>query len=360
MSAAGIAQIAAVHGLLHGGRRVRARDERRDRHRARAGDDLPRRPAAREGGHGRGGHRRGARRRRPAQPPLGRHRPPRRRRRSRRCRSCARSSRRSRRARPRRGSARPPRSRRSIPAELYGAVPTDPRAAYDPREIIARIVDGSRLHEFKALYGDDARVRVRARPRPPGRDPRQQRRAVLRERAEGRALRRAVRPARGSRCCSCRTSRASWSAARPRPAASPATARRWSPPVSCARVPKLTVIVGGSYGAGNYGMCGRAYGPRFLWMWPNARISVMGGEQAATVLSAVASDRDPAEIEALRTRTRAKYETRGPPVPLDRAPVGRRRHRARRDPRRRRAGAVGVRQRAARPVSPAPCSGCES
>jgi 3-methylcrotonyl-CoA carboxylase beta subunit len=83
--------------------------------------------------------------------------------------------------------------------------------------------------------------------------------------------------------------------------------------VSCARVPKLTVIVGGSYGAGNYGMCGRAYDPRFLWTWPNARISVMGGEQAATVLSAVASDRDPAEIEALKERTRATYDRQGHP-----------------------------------------------
>jgi 3-methylcrotonyl-CoA carboxylase beta subunit len=83
--------------------------------------------------------------------------------------------------------------------------------------------------------------------------------------------------------------------------------------VSCARVPKLTVVVGGSYGAGNYGMCGRAYDPRFLWMWPNARISVMGGEQAATVLSSVASDREPGQIEALRARIRAQYDVQGHP-----------------------------------------------
>jgi 3-methylcrotonyl-CoA carboxylase beta subunit len=70
-------------------------------------------------------------------------------------------------------------------------------------------------------------------------------------------------------------------------------------------VPKFTVIIGGSFGAGNYGMCGRAYGPRQLWMWPNARISVMGGEQAAAVLSAVGSA-DPEEI-------RAKYEREGNP-----------------------------------------------
>ena len=63
--------------------------------------------------------------------------------------------------------------------------------------------------------------------------------------------------------------------------------------VACARVPKLTVVIGGSYGAGNYSMCGRAYSPRFLWMWPNARISVMGGEQAASVLATVRGDMTP-------------------------------------------------------------------
>jgi 3-methylcrotonyl-CoA carboxylase beta subunit len=75
--------------------------------------------------------------------------------------------------------------------------------------------------------------------------------------------------------------------------------------VACAEVPKFTVVVGGSFGAGNYGMCGRAYSPRQLWMWPNARISVMGGEQAATVLTMV-GDADPDEI-------RAKYEAEGNP-----------------------------------------------
>ena len=89
--------------------------------------------------------------------------------------------------------------------------------------------------------------------------------------------------------------------------------------VACADVPKFTVVTGGSFGAGNYAMCGRAYGPRQLWMWPNARISVMGGEQAATVLTMV-GDADPDEI-------RAKYEHEGSPVLLDRAPLGRRDHR---------------------------------
>src|SRR2546428_13139432 len=83
--------------------------------------------------------------------------------------------------------------------------------------------------------------------------------------------------------------------------------------VACAAVPKFTVIVGGSFGAGNYGMSGRAYSPRQLWMWPNARISVMGGEQAATVLSLVGTFKDDAERETCRGRIRQQYETQGSP-----------------------------------------------
>jgi 3-methylcrotonyl-CoA carboxylase beta subunit len=91
--------------------------------------------------------------------------------------------------------------------------------------------------------------------------------------------------------------------------------------VSCARVPKFTVIIGGSFGAGNYGMCGRAYSPRFLWMWPNARISVMGGEQAAAVLAQVKRDGleksgkswSQEDEEAFKAPIRAQYETQGHP-----------------------------------------------
>ena len=91
--------------------------------------------------------------------------------------------------------------------------------------------------------------------------------------------------------------------------------------VACARVPKLTVIIGGSYGAGNYAMCGRAYGPRFLWMWPNARVSVMGGEQAANVLAQVRRDiieakgeTWPAEEEAaFKAPIQEQYERQGHP-----------------------------------------------
>jgi 3-methylcrotonyl-CoA carboxylase beta subunit len=86
--------------------------------------------------------------------------------------------------------------------------------------------------------------------------------------------------------------------------------------VACARVPKMTVIIGGSFGAGNYSMCGRAYSPRFLWMWPNARISVMGGEQAASVLATVA-DREGSwseqQAEEFKAPIREQYERQGHP-----------------------------------------------
>jgi 3-methylcrotonyl-CoA carboxylase beta subunit len=78
-------------------------------------------------------------------------------------------------------------------------------------------------------------------------------------------------------------------------------------------VPKLTVVIGGSFGAGNYGMCGRAYDPRFLWMWPNARISVMGGEQAAAVLADVRRPDDPVPVEEFKDGIRAQYEHQGSP-----------------------------------------------
>jgi 3-methylcrotonyl-CoA carboxylase beta subunit len=83
--------------------------------------------------------------------------------------------------------------------------------------------------------------------------------------------------------------------------------------VASTRVPKFTVIIGGSFGAGNYSMCGRAYSPRFLFMWPNARISVMGGEQAAMVLSTVRGPNDPEPAEAFKDRIRAQYEAQGHP-----------------------------------------------
>ena len=110
--------------------------------------------------------------------------------------------------------------------------------------------------------------------------------------------------------------------------------------VATTNVPKYTVIIGGSYGAGNYGMCGRAYGPRFLWMWPNARISVMGGEQAASVLGLCARRRSrpraaswsAADDEAFKAPIRAAIRAAGPSLLRQRAHLGRRHHRSGRHP----------------------------
>ena len=198
------------------------------------------------------------------------------------------------------------------PAQLYGAVPVDPRKGYNPREIIARLVDGSRWHEFKALY---AKTLVcgfaHVHGHPVGILANQG--VLFAESARKAAHFVGLCDQRGvpllflQNVMGFMVGREAEAGGIARDGAKMVAA------VSCARVPKLTVIVGGSYGAGNYGMCGRAYDPRFLWMWPNARISVMGGEQAATVLSSVASDRDPAQIEALRARIRAQYEVQGHP-----------------------------------------------
>jgi 3-methylcrotonyl-CoA carboxylase beta subunit len=215
-------------------------------------------------------------------------------------------------------SVAPPWERRAVeepavdPSHLYGAVPVQSRKAYNPREIIARVVDGSRWHEFKALYAKTivcGFAHIHGHPV-----------GVLANQGVlfGETARKAAHfvqlcDQRGTPLLFLQNVMGFMVG---RDAEAGGIARdgaKMVAAVSCARVPKLTVIVGGSYGAGNYGMCGRAYDPRFLWMWPNARISVMGGEQAATVLSAVASDRDPAQVEALRARTLAQYETQGHP-----------------------------------------------
>ncbi len=116
-----------------------------------------------------------------------------------------------------------------------------------------------------------------------------------------------------SRCCSCRTS-PGFMVGRDYEAGGIAKhGAKMVTAVACARVPKLTVVIGGSYGAGNYSMCGRAYSPRFLWMWPNARISVMGGEQAASVLATVRGEMTPEEEEEFKAPIRAQYEDQGNP-----------------------------------------------
>ena len=239
------------------------------------------------------------------------------------------------------GAVREPRTPAVDPAQLYGAVPVALRKAYNPREIIARVVDGSRWHEFKALYAKTivcGFAHVHGHPV-----------GILANQGVlfGETARKA---AHFVQLCDQRgvpllflqnvmgfmVGRDAEAGGIARDGAKMVAA------VSCARVPKLTVIVGGSYGAGNYGMCGRAYDPRFLWMWPNARISVMGGEQAATVLSrGRLRPRPRADRGAARAHPRA-VRGAGPPVPRDRAPVGRRDHRPARHARRRRPRAVDV------------------
>jgi acetyl-CoA carboxylase carboxyltransferase component len=190
------------------------------------------------------------------------------------------------------------------PAELYGLIPTDFRHQVDPRELIARLVDGSRFHEFKALYGETlvcGFARIEGYPV-----------GILANNgvlfgesaAKGAhfvelACKRRVPLVFLQNITGFMVGKEYEAGGIARDGAKLVTA------VACAEVPKFTVVVGGSFGAGNYGMCGRAYSPRQLWMWPNARISVMGGEQAATVLTMV-GDADPDEI-------RAKYEAEGNP-----------------------------------------------
>jgi acetyl-CoA carboxylase carboxyltransferase component len=190
------------------------------------------------------------------------------------------------------------------PSELYGLIPPDFREQVDPRELIARIVDGSRFHEFKALYGETlvcGFARIEGCPV-----------GILANNgvlfgesaAKGAhfielACKRRVPLVFLQNITGFMVGKEYEAGGIARDGAKLVTA------VACAEVPKFTVIVGGSFGAGNYGMCGRAYSPRQLWMWPNARISVMGGEQAATVLTMV-GDADPDEI-------RAVYETEGNP-----------------------------------------------
>ena len=198
----------------------------------------------------------------------------------------------------------PPEEPVADPAELYGLIPTDFRQQVDPRELIGRIVDGSRFHEFKALYGETlvcGFARIEGYPV-----------AILANNgvlfgesaAKGAhfvelACKRRVPLVFLQNITGFMVGKEYESGGIARDGAKLVTA------VACAEVPKFTVIVGGSFGAGNYGMCGRAYSPRQLWMWPNARISVMGGEQAAMVLTMV-GDADPDEI-------RAKYEAEGNP-----------------------------------------------
>jgi len=198
----------------------------------------------------------------------------------------------------------PPEPPEHDPADLYGLVPEDFRHELAAREVIARIVDGSRFHEFKQLYGETLICGfARIEGYPVGILANQ---GVLFAESSQKgahfielACRRRIPLVFLQNITGFMVGKEYEEGGIARDGAKLVMA------VACAEVPKFTVVVGGSFGAGNYAMCGRAYEPRQLWMWPNARISVMGGEQAATVLTMV-GDADPEEI-------RATYETEGSP-----------------------------------------------
>lgn len=193
------------------------------------------------------------------------------------------------------------------PEDLLGIVPVDPRTSYDVREVIARIVDGSKFLEFKAEYGitlvtcfaniDGYPVGIIANN------------GILFSEA-------ALKGAHFIEICDQRKTPIIFlqnisgfmvGKEYERGGIAKHGAKMVSA-VACTRVPKFTIVIGGSFGAGNYSMCGRAYDPRFLWMWPNARISVMGGEQAASVLATVKTDQLKAKGESWTAQEQAQFK----------------------------------------------------
>ncbi len=206
------------------------------------------------------------------------------------------------------------------PAELYGVIPSDTRKPYDVREVIARIVDGSEFDEFKQLYGTTLvcgfahiwgyPVGIVANN------------GILFSES-------ALKGAHFIELCSQRgipliflqNITGFMVGSKYEAGGIAKDGAKMVTAVACAAVPKFTVIIGGSFGAGNYGMCGRAFSPRFLWIWPNARISVMGGEQAASVLAQVKRDGmeargeswSPEEEHAFKAPVRELYDTQGHP-----------------------------------------------
>jgi 3-methylcrotonyl-CoA carboxylase beta subunit len=215
---------------------------------------------------------------------------------------------------------REPREPRYPASELYGVIPQDTRRPFDIREVIARIVDDSEFHEFKARYGKTLVTGfAHIHGYPVG---------IV---ANNGILfgESALKGAHFIELCNQRNvplvflqnitgfmvGKKYENGGIAKDGAKMVTA------VACSHVPKFTVVIGGSFGAGNYAMCGRAYGARFLWMWPNARISVMGGEQAASVLATVKRDGlegagkawSAEEEEAFKAPIREQYETQGSP-----------------------------------------------
>jgi 3-methylcrotonyl-CoA carboxylase beta subunit len=201
------------------------------------------------------------------------------------------------------------------PDELYGIIPDDVRTPYDVHEVIARIVDGSELHEFKPLYGSTlvcGFARIWGMPV-----------AIL----ANNGILFSESALKGAHfielACQRRTpllflqNISGFMVGGKYEAGGIAKdGAKLVTAVATAQVPKVTVLIGGSFGAGNYGMNGRAYGPRFLFTWPNSRISVMGGEQAASVLATVHKDADrwtPEEAEQFKAPIRQRYEDEGNP-----------------------------------------------
>jgi 3-methylcrotonyl-CoA carboxylase beta subunit len=201
------------------------------------------------------------------------------------------------------------------PAELYGIIPPDVRAPYEVREVIARMVDGSEFDEFKALYGSTlvcGFARIWGYPV-----------AILANNGvlfSESALKGAhfieLACQRGTPLVFLQNISGFMVGGKYEAGGIAKDGAKLVMAVACAEVPKFTVLIGGSFGAGNYGMCGRAYSPRFLFTWPNSRISVMGGEQAASVLATVHRDADKwtaAEEEAFKAPIRQRYEDEGSP-----------------------------------------------
>lgn len=206
------------------------------------------------------------------------------------------------------------------PATLNGVIPSDVRTPYDVREVIARLVDGSRFDEFKALYGETLVCGfARLHGMPVGIIANNG--VIFSESALKGTHFIELCCQRGIPLLFLQNITGFMVGSKYEAGGIARDGAKLVTAVSCARVPKITVIIGGSYGAGNYGMCGRAYGPRFLFMWPNARISVMGGEQAASVLATV--KRDGMELRgeewsaedeaAFKAPIREKYEAEGSP-----------------------------------------------
>jgi 3-methylcrotonyl-CoA carboxylase beta subunit len=200
------------------------------------------------------------------------------------------------------------------PAEIGGIVPADLRRPYDVREVIARLVDGSRMDEFKARYGSTLvtgfaalygrTVGILANNG-----------ILFGESAQKGAHFIELCVQRGVPLLFLQNISGFMVGRQAEHAGIAKDGAKLVMAVANAEVPKLTVLIGGSFGAGNYGMCGRAFSPRFLWAWPNSRISVMGGEQAASVLAGVGSGAagSPEALEALKAPVRAQYERQGHP-----------------------------------------------